>query len=156
MTFGNATDVPVPADYDGDGLTDIAVYRAVYGTWFLLTSSSGYTSWSSHGWGLQAQNDRPIPGDFTDGGMADIAVYRPATGTWFILVAEGNFTTWTYGGWGVPGDTPVPADYDADGIADLAVFRPSTGDWYVYPTLTHTSWEVNFGKATDKPLPRPQ
>ena len=31
--FGLATDMPTPADYDGDGLADTSVYRPSNGTW---------------------------------------------------------------------------------------------------------------------------
>ena len=39
--FGAATDLPAPADFDGDGATDIAVFRD--GTWYILASGGTYT-----------------------------------------------------------------------------------------------------------------
>ena len=49
---GLAQDVPVPADYDGDGRTDIAVYRD--GMWFIIRSSDGGVTAKS--WGGMSQD----------------------------------------------------------------------------------------------------
>jgi hypothetical protein len=141
--FGASTDVIVPADYDGDGKTDLAVYRA--GTWYLQRSTAGFT-----GVAFGASDDIPQPADFDGDGKAELAVWRPSNGTWYIYnLANGQFNAAQFG---ATGDKPVVGDYDGDCKADYAVFRPSNGTWYLNRSRDGF-FGVAFGESTDKLVP---
>jgi len=64
--FGNAAegDTPVIADIDGDGRTDLVVWRASTGTYYWVTSSTAYDYLRAGGkqWGSQIYGDIPLPG----------------------------------------------------------------------------------------------
>ena len=91
--------MPRAADYDGDGLTDIAVFRPSTGVWYVSRSSGGATSVS---WG--APGDIPSSGDFDGDTRADLVVFRPSTGTWYVQRSGGGTTTLS---WGASGDYPI-------------------------------------------------
>jgi hypothetical protein len=146
-----SSDYPVAADYDGDGKTDLAIYRRTTGTWYFRLSSTNFVTVTSTAWGSGV--DRPAPADYDGDGKADLAVYRPTTGQWSIKPSTGAPAITR--SWGLPGDLYTPADYDGDGHADLAVFRPANGVWYV---LTSTSGYTAFssqqwGLTGDRPIP---
>ena len=60
----SAGDQPLVCDIDGDGKSDLVVRRGSTGTWYWLTSSSGYSD-AAQGqkpWGSQSYGDIPLPG----------------------------------------------------------------------------------------------
>jgi uncharacterized delta-60 repeat protein len=134
-----------PFDFDGDGKTDIGIFRPNVGEWWLNRSSSGQTTVAQFG----QSTDKPVPTDFTGDGKTDIAVWRPSSGEWFVLRSEdSSFYSFPFG---TSGDTPIVGDFDADGKADAGIFRPSTLTWYISKSSGGTII-TTFGTSGDVPV----
>jgi uncharacterized delta-60 repeat protein len=127
-------------DFDGDGRSDISVFRPSDGVWYLNRSGSGFTAAQ---FGLST--DKITPADFDGDGKTDIAVFRD--GVWYLQRSQLGFTAIQFG---INSDIPVPADYDGDGKADVAVYR--NGFWYILGSQVGF-YAFQFGISTDKPVP---
>ena len=143
----------VPADFDGDGLTDPAVYNEATAQWYVLYSGDGYriNSGVFGGPGFMG-----IPADYDGDGMADGAVYNEATGLWIVLPSS-TLTPSGYvpvsGIFGGPGFVPVPGDYTGDGMADACVYDELTGNWYIVAIDgSRVAWPVRHGGYGYQPV----
>jgi FG-GAP repeat/Cna protein B-type domain len=145
-SFGaGSLDIPLAVDFDGDGTTDLAVYRPSSSQWFVQESSTNYAGQLLTTFG--GPKDIPVPADYNGTGKAVVAVYRPTTGQWFFAGQAQPLTFTTF----KTGDIPVPGNYDNTGKDEPAIYRPSTGQWIIDgPNGVHT---ISFGGATDIPVP---
>jgi hypothetical protein len=155
--FGPPVSRSVKFDYDGDGKSDMSVFRPESGVWHLLQSQSGY---AAPQFGLAT--DKLVPADYDGDKKTDLAVFRenssdPAKAKFYILQSSNNLLREEQ--FGSTSDIPVAGDWDGDGKTDVGVYRAGTqanaqGYFYYRPS---SQPNVNFipypwGIAGDKPV----
>jgi hypothetical protein len=133
-------------DYDGDGKTDVSIFRPASGEWWINRSATG----TSQAFQFGSGTDKIVPADYTGDNKADVAFFRPSTGEWFIMRSENqSFYSFPFG---TNGDIPASADFDGDGKADVAVFRPSDATWYIRRSTDGGTTIQQFGQNGDVPV----
>ncbi len=128
-------DIPVVGDWNGDGKTNIGIYRN--GAWYL--DKNGNEKWDGCALdfclpafgGLDI--DKPLIGDWNGSGVSKVGIYRQ--GLWYLDM-NGN-GAWDgcdvdacigpFGGFEV--DKPVVGDWKGDGIGRIGIYR--NGLWYL-------------------------
>jgi hypothetical protein len=139
--------IPVAADYDGDGYTDLGYYSADRGIWNIRLSDDRELVTRQCGGG----DTIPAPGDFDGDGMDDQAVYDPEAQAWYTLYSTQGRALQT-NAWGTAYGVPVPADYDGDGITDYALFDMINGVWHILQSSDEQEIEHDLGGATGIPV----
>ena len=159
-------------DYDGDGRSDIAVFRESSGLWAIRDFTRVY---------FGSVSDLPISADYDGDGTTDVGIFRRSSGLWAVrgvtrayfgsatdMPVPGDYDgdgtcevgifrsesgLWALRGYtrayfGIPEDRPVPSDFDGDGVKDVAVFRPASGLWAIRGIT-----RAYFGAGGDIPVP---
>lgn len=119
-------------DYDGDGTSDIAIFRCSSGLWAIRGITRVY---------FGSSGDIPVSGDYNGDGNTDVGVFRPEPGLWAIR----GFTRVYFG---TPSYLPVPGDYDGNGTCDMGIFRDNSGLW-----VLRGMSRIYFGTSGDRPVP---
>lgn len=120
-----------PADFNGDGRTDMFLYRGT-GQWFRVFFSDTGTQYSpglwAPGWTIRA-------GNFNSDSRTDLFLYNAISGRWFVTTsnASGEFD-FVSGLW-APSWQITPADFNSDGRTDLLLYNMTNGQWFEVTTL---------------------
>jgi hypothetical protein len=163
-SFGNPNDIPITGDWNGDGKTNIGIFRK--GAWYLDFNGNGKwdpgvdKEYSAGSFGLW--DDLPVTGDWNGDGKTNIGVFR--NGAWYLdfngngLWDKNVDTTIPLYSFGNPNDKPITGDWNGDGKTNIGVFRK--GAWYL-DYSGNDLWDANlditissgsFGSPSDVPI----
>jgi hypothetical protein len=150
---GQIKQVHTVTDNDGDGRSDLTIYRTSTTEFWFRNSISGNADRRTLG--LAAESFLNGSSDFDGDGRFDPLLIRLVNNqaVWTIfetrtatvrMVTWGNFAAGT-------NDSLAMADYDGDGKLDIAVFRRATGDWWIIDSSTGIARVEHWGTLNDFP-----
>src|SRR6218665_891152 len=147
VVFGDIGDTPLAADYDGDGITDLAVYRPSTRQFWWKRSSDNVVSGATFG----DPGDIPIAADFDGDGKTDIAIYRPSDG--YFAYRRSSDDLIGYFAIGPAYSVPLVGDVDGDGKSDPIVFDARSKTYHWISSGTQQTQSQSFPTVTASAVP---
>jgi dipeptidyl aminopeptidase/acylaminoacyl peptidase len=154
VVFGGLPgDLPVTGDWNGDGRTDIGVFRD--GVFQLAVWSRGDTLQVFDHFRFGQAGDRPVAGDWDGDGLEEVGVYRdgvnrePSTFLLRVRRIDGTFETFLHP-FGTAGDRPLAGDWNGDGVDTIGVFH--AGVFLLTDSFAEAEHSTSFGRAGDLPI----
>jgi hypothetical protein len=173
-------DTPLMSDLNGDGYSDLVIFRESDGSWHALDGlsirSGQRVELINPPVKYGARTDQPFIGDIDRDGSKDLIIYRTAFSTdpyahtkakWYaysLAKKKPLFENIELGDAFEPAwkaAIPLVGDIDGDGGSDIVVYYPHVGRWYSFKGTSLTVpaaptvllWDVWFGGlAGDTPL----
>src|SRR3989338_5462270 len=122
IKLGSAGDIPIPSDYDGDGKTDIVIFKPTVKSFQGILTSSNVPFKLD----FKVDGDIPVTKDYDGDGVCDFAIYNSKNGNWFVKPSgKRDLINIQLGG---PYFLPIPSDYDGDGKCDYCAWNYNTGE----------------------------
>ena len=148
FSYGNATDVGLLCDWDGNGSKTVGVFRG--GTWYLRNSAGGGAGEISFAYGNPG--DVPVCGDWNGNGTETPGVYR--RGVFYLRSSLTTGVADLVVPFGDPGDVPIAGRWKPGGPATVGVYRPTSSTFYLrnQNTVGVADETEPFGNPGDQPL----
>lgn len=164
FVFGAPGDIPITGDWNGDGHTEVGVFRNVHGLGEFILDTNGDHQFDAGDqvfmFGLGT--DTPVVGDWDGTGRDKVGIFRNVNGAGeFVLDTHGDErydSSSTVYHYGLGTDTPVIGDWNGSGTSKIGVFRDVHGagqftlDFNGDGTFDANNRVYYYGLGTDTPV----
>ena len=148
--FGNAGDIPLAGDFNGDGCDTVSIYRPSQGRVFIINqlgANDGGLGAADYDYYFGNPGDKPFVGDFNNNGQDTVGLHRESTGlVYYRNTHTQGFADYSFI-YGDPGDKIVAGRWVQDstpGPDTVGIFRRSNGTVYLRFSNTQGNADTQF------------